>query len=96
MILLFDEIKIKDGLVYSTETGELIGFLDLGDVNNEIEKLVNICRRGDDSDDELQPLATHIIAFMVRGIFLKFLVTFHALVSTVINYIGVFGQLLEF
>ncbi|CAC5392195.1 THAP9 [Mytilus coruscus] len=71
VILLFDEIKIKDGLVYSTETGELIGFLDLGDVNNEIEKLVNICRRGDDSDDELQPLATHIIAFMVRGIFLN-------------------------
>ena len=70
VILMFDEIRIKDGLVYSTETGELVGFIDLGDINNEIEKLVNICKEGDPAEEQ-QQLATHIIAFMVRGLFLN-------------------------
>ena len=35
VVLLFDEMKIKSNLVFDKHTGELIGFLDLGnpDVN---------------------------------------------------------------
>ena len=31
--ILFDEIKIQESLVWDKHTGELIGFVDLGDVN---------------------------------------------------------------
>ena len=32
ILIAFDEIKIKQGLVYSSETGELIGFCQLGNI----------------------------------------------------------------
>lgn len=37
MSLLFDEMKIKSGLVFRRSTGRLVGFIDLGDVNNELD-----------------------------------------------------------
>ena len=33
MVILFDEMKIQENLVWSKHTGDLIGFVDLGDVN---------------------------------------------------------------
>ena len=33
IVLLFDEIKIQENLVWDKHTGELIGFVDLGDVD---------------------------------------------------------------
>ena len=32
---LFDEIKVQSGLVYSKQTGSIVGFFDMGDMNNE-------------------------------------------------------------
>ena len=56
--LLFDEIRVKSGLVYSRQTGELVGFTDLGTLNNELLKLT----------EGLQPQeATYMVAFMIRG-----------------------------
>ncbi|CAC5393853.1 unnamed protein product [Mytilus coruscus] len=60
--LLFDEVKIKSGLVYCTETGKLIGFCDLGTVNNELYAY-------NAKEKRVPELATHILAFMIRGIF---------------------------
>ena len=62
--LIFDEVKIQQGLVYSSETGELVGFCDIGEINQEIEDLRNL-----DQDDLEPQVATHVIAFMVRGLF---------------------------
>ena len=31
-----------EGLVYSTESGELIGFCDQGDINNELQNINEI------------------------------------------------------
>ena len=33
MMILFDEMKIQENLVWPKHTGDLIGFVDLGDVN---------------------------------------------------------------
>ena len=60
--LLFDEVKIKSGLVYCTETGKLIGFCDLGTVNNELYAY-------NAKEKRVPELATHILAIMIRGIF---------------------------
>ena len=34
--LLFDEVRIKEDLVYDKHTCRIIGFINLGDVNNQL------------------------------------------------------------
>ena len=62
--LLLDEMKLKEKLVYDKFDGEIIGFTDLGDVNNEI---LNLERQS----SEHPPVAKHLLTLMVRGIFFK-------------------------
>ena len=38
VILLFDEMKTKTGLVYSKSSGKVIGFTELGDINAELDE----------------------------------------------------------
>ena len=74
--VVFDEMKIKSGLVFCKTTGRLVGFTDMGDINDELEKFGRMCE--DDSvkkesmiNEELgkeKPLAKYVIVFMVRGI----------------------------
>ena len=65
--LLVDEMKLKENLVYDKFEGEIIGFTDLGNVNNEILNL----ERQSEGDAEHPPIAKHLLVFMVRGIFFK-------------------------
>ena len=62
VVLLLDEMYIREGLVQS---GKLVGFADLGDVNNHLidfEKCV--------CGDKVAPsLAKTMMMFMVRGLF---------------------------
>ena len=57
IVLLFDEIKIQENLVWDKHTGELIGFVDLGDVDVNCATLQKV--------DEL---ATRVLVFMIRSI----------------------------
>ena len=57
-ILLFDEMKLKSNLVFDKHSGELIGFLDLGDPDTNYAKL----------DSEKNPLASHALVFYLRGL----------------------------
>lgn len=61
--LVLDEMKIKEGLVYNKYSGELIGFADLGDINNELVKL--------EQGDERPSIAKYVLAIMVRGLLFK-------------------------
>lgn len=57
VVLLLDEMKVQENLVWDKHTGELIGYVDLGDpaVNYAtLQKVDNI--------------ATHVLVFMLRGI----------------------------
>ncbi len=71
--VVFDEMKIRDGLVYCSQTGRLLGFVDVGDIGNEIRNIADYMNTdhadGDNDMNHEPPLATHVIAFMVRGIF---------------------------
>jgi hypothetical protein len=61
LAISFDEIKIRESLVYHSYLGEFISFSHLGSVNQEIEDLTS---------PKSQPhIATHILTFMARGIF---------------------------
>ena len=63
--LVFDEVKVKEDLVYDKHTGELIGFVNIGEINNQLLEYERSCM----SDDDLKPqLASHMLVFMVRGL----------------------------
>ena len=49
--ILFDEMKIQEDLVWDKHSGELIGFVDLGDINTNYAILKNVTE-----------LATHVLS----------------------------------
>ncbi len=69
--LIFDEMQIRSGLVYSKATGKLLGFTDTGPISNELE---NFDRRLEGVREESvstckTQLANQMLVLMVRGIF---------------------------
>ena len=63
VMLTLDEMKIKEDIMYDKNTGEMIGFINLGDINNPIQDLQR------DNEADHPPVATHLLTFMVRGVF---------------------------
>ena len=67
VILLLDEMHIREDLVYDKHTGNMIGFANLGDVNNH---LLAFEHSVEESKDEENVLAKFMMVFMVRGLFM--------------------------
>ena len=65
VVLLWDEMKIKENLVFDKHTCELVGFTDVGDINNQLDKVEQQCQ----SPKGAHSVATHMLLFMVRGMF---------------------------
>ena len=59
--IIIDEMKIKEGIVYNKYTGALIGFTNLGDVN---DSLLEIER----ASDQRPVVAKYVLVLMVRGL----------------------------
>ena len=57
VVLSFDEMKIQQNLVFDKHSGELIGYVDLGDPEKNFSTF-------DNEDD----LATHVMVYYVRGL----------------------------
>ena len=68
VVLLHDEVKIKSDLVYCKHTGELIGFANLGEINNVLLDFEKQCQ---DNTNPVSDLAASILVFMVRGITIR-------------------------
>ena len=67
-ILLLDEMHVREDLVYDKHTGELVGFANLGDIN---QHLLAFEQSLSDSNSHDRPLAKTMMVFMVRGLFSK-------------------------
>ena len=63
--LVFDEVKIKEGLVFDKEECHVIGFVELDEINNHLQAF----ERTMNCSTSKPTLATHMIVFMVRGLF---------------------------
>ena len=61
--LLMDEMKVKEGLVYNKYSGEIIGFTNLGDINDQLLQI--------EQGGEQPTVAKHVLVLMVRGIMFK-------------------------
>ena len=66
VILLLDEMHIRQNLVFDKHSGELIGFTNLGEINSH---LLALERSLTDSESSHPPLAKTVMTFMVRGLF---------------------------
>jgi hypothetical protein len=67
VVLIMDEMKIREDLVYDKTGQRLHGFVNLGDINEDLQKLehhINDC-------SPLNKFATHMLTLMVRGVFVK-------------------------
>lgn len=70
IVLVFDEMKIMSNLVFDKVTGELIGYLDLGDPDINFGTL-----------EKADTIASHALVFFIRGICtqLKFSLAYFAI-----------------
>ena len=60
VVLLIDEMKIKQDLVFDKHTGEIIGFTNLGAINEDLKNT--------DLSKSSNVMATHMMATMVRSV----------------------------
>lgn len=65
VIMLMDEMHVKDELVYDKHTGSLIGFVNLGDINAH---LLAFERSVTQKSVPAESLATTMMVFMVQGL----------------------------
>ena len=56
--VVMDEMKLQENLVFHKTSGELIGYINLGD---PLTTFANM-------DEDTDPIASHALAFLVRGL----------------------------
>ena len=66
VMIIVDEMYVKEGLVFNKSTGSVIGFVDLGDINNHFIDIENFISTGSTKRPK-RPLAKTLLVFMVRG-----------------------------
>ena len=74
IVISFDEMKVQEDLVWNKHTGELVGFVDLGDVNLNHAVL-----------NKIDALATHVLVIMIRSIVNQLSFTFATLATSGIS-----------
>jgi len=69
--IVLDEMHVKEGLYFDKHTGNLVGYSDLGEINNV---LLDYEQHLENSGRTPRPLSKCMLVFMVRGLFtsLKF------------------------
>ena len=65
VIILIDEVYLKEGLVYNKSTGSLVGFADLGGIVKQLSDYEDRLS----TNSNVRPLAKTMMVFMVRSIF---------------------------
>ena len=79
IVLLFDEIKVQENLVWDKHTGEIIGFVDRGDIDLNHATL-----------QKIGTVATHVLVFMIRSIVNPFKFTLANFATTGISSSQIF------
>ena len=80
-VMLFDEMKLSESLVYDKHSAQVIGFVQLGDVNDQLTQFEH-------SVDVHLPVATHMLGLMVRGVFSSLHFPYYAHFATPDNLTG--------
>ena len=63
--LVYAEMKImKSGLLFNQSTGRLMGFVNLGTINYEIEQFEKRCHKLDANEHIKPQIAKHVLGFL--------------------------------
>ena len=69
VLLLIDEMHVKEDLVFNKNTGEMTGFTNLGTINDQLLKIeAEMENESSDDDISYSSIANSIATFMVRGL----------------------------
>lgn len=68
VIIIFDEMHVRENIVYNKHTGAIIGFTNLGEIN---DLLLAYEKSFKDDSETTDPLAKSVLVMMVRGLFSK-------------------------
>jgi hypothetical protein len=68
IVLVIDEMKVQEGLVFSGDEGVIIGYVDTGEMNSKFRSYELDAKSGKELDIEV---ATHMLVVYARGVFLK-------------------------
>lgn len=69
VVLLLDELHIREDMVYNKHDGSLVGFVDLGDINNHLQQFEHSMQP--DQLRQPQPVAKSTFVIMVRDLLTK-------------------------
>ena len=67
IVLVFDEMTIRESLVFDNSSGNVIRFVDVGDMNNKLKCFESNVK----SQIFKKEVATHMLMMYVRGVFVK-------------------------
>lgn len=67
VLLLLDEMRVREDLVYDKHEGNLIGFTNLGGINDHLDAY----EKALGGNEQPPTLAKSLLVFMVRGLFTK-------------------------
>ena len=67
--LEFDEMKVREDLIFDKHSCRLVGVVNLGQINDTLNKFEKQCQDGKQAIVDEGSVATHMLAFMVRGLF---------------------------
>ena len=65
--IVADEMNIKEGIVFNKSTSDIVGFTELGDINNSIQILQNDLINVTTNNN----IATKVFVIMIRGLTTK-------------------------
>lgn len=71
VLLLLDEMHVKEELVYDKNTGELVGFVNLGEIDTHLMALEKSVTSPESPESSEPELAKSMMVFMVRGLFTR-------------------------
>lgn len=74
--LVFDEMKVREDLVFDKHSCRLVGFVNLGEINNTLNTFEQRCKDGEQPIINEGAIATHMLVFMIRGLFTSLEVPF--------------------
>lgn len=66
VVIILDQMSIHEDLVYDKNSDELVGFTDLGDINNHLLKFKKCV-----GEPVTPTLANSMLVFMVQGLFVS-------------------------
>lgn len=67
--LVLDEVRIKEDLVYDKYSMQVIGFVNVGDINDQLLRFEQVQATESQLPLPTPSVAKHMLVFMVRGIF---------------------------